>query len=235
MKSDLLKLSQHYLTALRKHLKEGARPSFQPAWRLGHRAVAQGLELLGLARIHERAVVALELGKGRASVTRRAEAFFAEAITPLVETYAAARQSRADLVRLNATLNRRTSELAVSHERLQRSAARSKGVEAVLKRCGADNSRLRQESLCLPEGLRRLTHRILAAQEQERLTMSHQLQDEIAQTLLGIQVRLLGLRTAARGNSPNLTNEIASTQKLVEASIRSINRFAHELELRFQP
>jgi len=35
--------------------------------------------------------------------------------------------------------------------------------------------------------LRRLTHRILTAQEAERKKISHELWDEIAQTLLGIK------------------------------------------------
>jgi uncharacterized protein YunC (DUF1805 family) len=50
--------------------------------------------------------------------------------------------------------------------------------------------------------------------------------------LLSINVRLLNLRTAARGNKANLTKEIASTQRLVEATVKSINRFARELGIR---
>jgi len=88
-----------------------------------------------------------------------------------------------------------------------------------------------KESLQLQKGLRQMAHRNLSAQEQERLTLSHQLQDEIAQTLLGINVRLLGLKTAASGGATNLTKEIASAQRLVKESVRSINRFARELDL----
>jgi hypothetical protein len=162
MKPALLKLSECYVRALRKRLKGGPRPGFQPAWRPGRQAVALGLELLGLARIHERAVVVLELARGRASVTRRAEVFRAQAITPLVEACRAARQSKAALTRLNATLGRRTLAPFNSNDRLPQGGARRKG------------------------------------------------------------------------DSANPAKEIASTRKLVTDSIHSINRFAHELDLRFQ-
>ena len=74
---------------------------------------------------------------------------------------------------------------------------------------------LLEESLALQEHLRHLTHRILSAQEAERKKISRDLQDEIAQTLLGINVRLLTLKKAAKGNTANLKKEIANTQRLV--------------------
>jgi Histidine kinase. len=51
-------------------------------------------------------------------------------------------------------------------------------------------------------------------QEDERQKISHQLQDGIAQTLLGINVRLLALKTAAKGNTANLKKDIASILRL---------------------
>lgn len=155
MKPALLKLSERDVRALRKRLKDGPRPGFQPAGALG-------LEMLGLARIHERAVVVLEIAKGRASVTRRAEVFLARTITPPVETCRAAWQRKAALSRLNATPIQRTLAPFNPNHRLPQGGARSTGVET------------------------------------------------------------------------NPAKEIASTQKLVAASIHSINRFAHELDLRFQ-
>lgn len=91
-----------------------------------------------------------------------------------------------------------------------------------------------EESLRLQKRLRRLAHRVLAAQEDERRKISHELQDEIAQTLLGIKVRLLNLKTAARAGG-NLAKEIASTQRLVVDSIQTINRFADVIGKRKSP
>ena len=53
----------------------------------------------------------------------------------------------------------------------------------------------------LQEHLRHLTHQILAAQEDERKKISRELHDEIAQTLLGINVRLLTLKKGAAANT----------------------------------
>ena len=53
---------------------------------------------------------------------------------------------------------------------------------------------------------------------------------EIAQTLMGINVRLLTLKRAAMGNRATLKKKIANTQRLVQESIRSINQFASELD-----
>ena len=235
MKRKLSGLSQRYVAALRDHLKLGPRASLEPAVSLGRRAVVLGLETLEMARIHELALVTLELVTGRPGPTRRAEIFFAQVITPIVETHRAARRSRSDLRRVNATLDRRTAELANANRQLQRGVLRCKGVETALKKSGEHYTSLLKESLQLPEGLRHLTHKILLAQEKERQTISHQLQDEIAQTLLGIHVRLLTLKTAARGGAANLAKEIAGTQRLVEESVQLINRFARELDIHQGP
>jgi len=88
-----------------------------------------------------------------------------------------------------------------------------------------------EESLRLLKHLRRLTHRALAAQEDERKKISCELQDEIAQTLLGINVRLLSLKEKARRNPKGLKKEIASTRRLVVNSANSMRRFAHKLDI----
>jgi hypothetical protein len=75
MKQKIIGLSQRYVTALRKSLKQGPRASLQPALRLGRQAVALGLETLELARIHERALATLELSHSKNGVIKRAEIF----------------------------------------------------------------------------------------------------------------------------------------------------------------
>ncbi|MGD1089149.1 MAG: histidine kinase [Verrucomicrobiota bacterium] len=228
MKQKLIGLSQRYVAALKKHLKQGPRASLQPALGLGRQAVTLGLETLKLARIHEQALVALELSNSKNGLNKRAEIFFTEAIVPIVETHRAARQSKIDLNQLNETLSRRTVELAITNRQLQRGIIRRKSVEAALKESGVHYSKLLKDSLQLQEGLRQLTHRVLAVQEDERKKISSELQDEIAQTLLGINVRLLSLKQEARSNTKGLKNEIASTQRLVVNSAKSVRRVARE-------
>jgi len=89
-------------------------------------------------------------------------------------------------------------------------------VEAALKKSGIHYSRLLKESLQLQAGLRQLTHEVLASQEEERRKISLELQNEIAQTLLGINVRLLSLKQEAKLNTKGLQNEIANTRQLVQ-------------------
>ena len=124
--------------------------------------------------------------------------------------------------------------LAASNRSLKQGIAQRKTVEEALKKSGEHHKALLEESLALQEHLRRLTHQILTAQEVERKKISHDLRDEIAQTLLGINVRLLTLKEAAKGDAANLKEEIANTQRLVRESVQSINQFAHELDIHQQ-
>ncbi len=228
MKQKRIRLSQRYVSALRMHLRPGARDGLAPALKLGRQAVALGVETLELARIHEQAVVALDLPGRKNGFVKRAAIFFTEALTPIVETHRAARQSKIQLHRLNETLGRRTVELATTNRLLRRGIARRKTVECALKKSGKHYAKLLKESLQLQAGLRQLTHQVLLAQEEERKKISHELQDQIAQTLLGINVRLVTLKQESRSNTQGLKNEIASTQRLVVNSARSVRRVARE-------
>jgi len=124
--------------------------------------------------------------------------------------------------------------LAASNRSLKQGIAQRKTVEEALEQSGERYKALLEESLALQEHLRHLTHQILSAQETERKRISRELRDEIAQTLLGINVRLLTLKAAAKGDTANLKEEIANTQRLVRESVQSINQFAHELDIHQQ-
>ena len=125
-------------------------------------------------------------------------------------------------------------DLAASSRSLKKGIAQRKTVEAALKQSQERYQSLLDESLSLQKHLRRLTHQLLMAQEAERMKLSHDLRDEIAQTLLGISVRLLTLKKGAKGDKANLKKDIAKTQRLVQESVRSINQFARELDIRQQ-
>jgi two-component system chemotaxis response regulator CheB len=202
MKQNLTSLSQRYVTALRAHLKPGSRASLLPALALGRQAVARGVETLELARIHEQALTTLELSKSKNGAIKQAEIFITEALTPIVETHRAAQQSKVHVNRLKETLGRRTEELAATNRLLQRGVVRRKVMANAAEKSGRRHDQCLKESLQLQERLRQLTHRVLAAQEDERHKISHELQDEIA-----------------------------STQRLVINSARSVRRFERELDL----
>ena len=228
MKRKIIALSQRYASALRKHLRQGPRASLRPARGLGRLAVAMGLETLDVAKIHEGALATLEASRSQDGVIRRAEIFFTEAITPIEKTHGAALKTNARLNQLSTTLGRRTVDLAATNRSLRQRISQRKTVEKALKASGGHSVKLLEESRRLQKQLRQLTHQILAAQEDKRTKISHELQDEIAQTLLGINVRLLSLKQGATANSEDLRKEIVSTRRLVDKSMKSIKRFARK-------
>jgi two-component system sensor histidine kinase DegS len=228
MKRKLFALSERYAKALRTHLQAGLSASLRPALELGRQAVVLGLETLELARMHERAFAMLGPSRTPDRSLRKAEIFFTEAMTPIVETHRAARQCKMELNRLTEKLDKRTAQLASTNGQLQRGVVRRKSVEAALKKSGIYYGKLLKDSLHLQQGLRELTHQLLTAQEDERRKMSFELQNEIAQTLLGINARLLSLKQEGRINTHGLKNEIAAKQRLVVKSAKSVRRIARQ-------
>jgi signal transduction histidine kinase len=228
MKQSLIALSQNYVAALRTHLKPGAPVRVLAAQGLGRQAVALGLETLELARIHEHALVTLHLSPDKKKLIGRAESFFTEANTPIEETHRATQTNDIHLSRLKETLGQRTLELAATNRQLQRGVVRRKVMEEAAEKNGQHYKKCLEESLELQKRLRQLTHRVIAAQEDERKSISHELHNEIAQTLLGINVRLLSLKQEARGNQKGFKNDIASTERMVAKSAQSVRRVAKE-------
>jgi len=190
--------------------------------------VVIGLETLDLARIHAEALVTIEASSSRDGIIERAEYFFTEAITPIEETHRAALKAKVRLRQLKERLGRRTMDLAASNRSLKQGIAQRKTVEEALKKRGEHANKLLKESLALQNHLQHLTHQLLSTQEDKRKEISRELQDEIAQTLLGINVRLLTLKKEAAVNAKGLQKEIVSTQRLVDMSVKSIDRFARE-------
>jgi signal transduction histidine kinase len=229
MKSKFSSLAGRYVAELRKRLRLGDQADMGPALAIGRQAVKLGLETLELARIHEDSLVALGIGANEFAQTKRAEIFFTEAIAPIVDTHRAARQNKSELNRINGELKRRTADLVATNRRLKDGVVRRKRVEASLKNSSLHFAKLLKDSIGLEEDLRRMTRKALIAQEAERSAMSRELHDELAQTLLGINVRLLTLKRDVGGHSKGIKNNIISTQQLVGKTARSTRRVAREL------
>ena len=124
---------------------------------------------------------------------------------------------------------RRVEVLADTNRGLKREIARRQTVEQALKKSEQHQSRLLKQSHLMQEQLRHLSHQILHAQEEERKRISRELHDEIAQTLVGINVHLAALTREAEGNPRDLRQKIARTQRLVEKSVDVVHLFAREL------
>jgi len=109
----------------------------------------------------------------------------------------------------------------------QESAARRK-TETKLKRSERFHAASLKESARLQEQLRRLSHQILFAQEEERKRISRELHDEVTGTLTGIKLELNALEAKAAGNQ-DVKEKIARTQQRVQEAVETIHRFAREL------
>jgi signal transduction histidine kinase len=233
MKRKTFNLLHRYQAALRGHLKQGQQASLESARGLGTQALADGLQTLDLAKLHEQTLLT-ELLPGcsaskRAALIKRAGIFFTVAITPLEETHPSTQEATAYLKKFIETLSQRTVELASSNLELKMEITQRKAVEKALKKSERHYSQLLRQSDRLQEQLRRLSRQILSAQENERRKISHELHDVIAQTLTGINVRLATLKKEASINTKGLGRNIDLTQRLVEHSVNIVHKFAREL------
>jgi signal transduction histidine kinase len=145
---------------------------------------------------------------------------------------AGAAQPPADGHRLLHELPVHQVELETQNTRnreLKREIARRQKVEEALERSQQHQILLLEQSRRMQEQLRLLSHQMLQAQEEERKRISRELHDEIAQTLVGINVHLEALIREAAFNPKGLKRGIARTQRLVEKSVNLLHRFAREL------
>ena len=238
MKRQWIAWARRYQAALQKHLQQGVKSCVPMAHRVGRQAVQLGLETLDLARIHKTALSALVRpdcsAATREQMVRRAGIFFNEVISPIEKTHRAGVASDALLHRQNKRLTRRTAQLAMANRHLQQEIIERKTAEEALRKSGQHHEKLLEESRRLQKHLQRFTRQIFSAQENERSKISRDLQNEIAQTLLGINVRLLTLKKGAAAQSDGLAKEIASTQRLVEKSVETINDFARAFGARHE-
>lgn len=124
--------------------------------------------------------------------------------------------------RVSDAMRQRMAALATTNRQLRRDIVRRTGAEASLKRRSERYAKLWKESRVLQQDLRRLTHQMLQAQEEQRQHLSHELQDVIGQTLLGIHVKLLALRRGTQAAKQTIAGGIVSTQRLVRTSARTV-------------
>ncbi|MCX6928001.1 MAG: histidine kinase [Verrucomicrobia bacterium] len=93
----------------------------------------------------------------------------------------------------------------------------------------AEISALLQASQQMQEQLRHLSHLVLRAQEEERQRISRELHDQVAQTLIGINLELMALTLEPVSKPRILKQQVARTRQWVEESVSTLHRFAMEL------
>ena len=116
-----------------------------------------------------------------------------------------------------------------SNAKLREEIAYRKTLEAALHKSEKRQSLLLQKAQKMQSELRSLSHKILHAQEEERKRISRELHDEIAQTLVGINVHLAAFTVEAASDPKGLEQKIIRTKKLVDKSVEIVHRYAREL------
>ncbi|MHB1306676.1 MAG: sensor histidine kinase, partial [Limisphaerales bacterium] len=124
---------------------------------------------------------------------------------------------------------RRLEAMVITNRGLNREIARRKIVEEALTKSEEEQRRMLEQSHAMQNQLRHLSRRVLQAQENERGRISRELHDDIAQTLVGINVHLESLSQESMITPRILKRRIARTQRLVEKAVNIVHQFARDL------
>lgn len=162
-----------------------------------------------------------------ARALKRAARFFAEAIA--FADNQKKQPSRTELVKSVETLSHHALELATMRRQLQKALREKNTAILTLQKNQDHHALLLKKSENQQFQLRTLSRKLLSAQEDERLKISRDLHDVIAQTLAGININLAMLLQQAGASSAALIRNINSTQRLVEQSVHIVHQFACEL------
>ncbi|HEX4826016.1 MAG TPA: sensor histidine kinase [Candidatus Polarisedimenticolaceae bacterium] len=128
-----------------------------------------------------------------------------------------------------ASARLRPIDLASLRRELKREVQRRQDLQKSLASSQRHYDELLKRSARMEEHLRRLSHEILSAQEEERKRISRELHDEIGQILTAVNVKLAALRVESANNTTGIETKIAVTQRLVERSMNSVHQFARQL------
>ncbi len=230
MKRKLTIVAQAYLSALREYQLLGSRVSLQPALELGCRAFVLGLQPLEMEWLHKRALARLKLPAVAGLSDKRARRFLKDAMIPLVKIKRAGPQDEQRMRHLNRILDQRTAQLRTTKTQLQEGIAKRENLEMELQSKTNLLETLLRESLELQDGLKKLAHGEFTAQEKERLSLSRELVNNIAQTLLGVNVRLINLKHEAKNKGHELKHRIAGTQRAVASSVKTMRQLARKYQ-----
>ena len=174
-----------------------------PAARVTPRSLRSGGERNGLGR-------------------RKPGALFAGAIAPVDAAHSGPPEALISSRRLITLLGRRTDELAAARTRIA-------ALQAELAQSARQHAEMLERSRLMELRMRRISHRLLSVQEEERLRISRDLHDAIGQTLTGINVGLATLKNEAAAGPRGLAEAIRRAQRLVERSMKTVHQFAWEL------
>lgn len=118
---------------------------------------------------------------------------------------------------------------AATARQLKREIERRETLQAALDASERHFGELLQRSTRMQDQLRRLSHELLSAQEDERKRISRDLHDRVAQTMLAVNAKLEVLRKDATVNLAGLKKTLTGTQRLLDQSLSAVHHFAREM------
>jgi len=233
MNKDIESLGRRYSAAMRACLRGGKEAVLHHAYELGREALARGLGVLDMARIHFHTLNDLLLAtfpdRNREHTLQACETFYLEALSPFEITYRGVRAANTKLEQVIGTLAQRNAELGQTNRALQREIGQRKRTEKALRESESHFRQLFHHAQSMQESLRRLSNQIMHVQEEERRRISRELHDEVGQALTAILVNLAVAQNYSVGTSERLQAKITETQRLLEQTMETVHRFAHEL------
>lgn len=233
MSSLLSNLGRRYAIALRKFLRDEQEAVLEQAYELGRQAIARGLGVLDMVRVHQQALeesLRPLLTKHKPErALKAAETFFLESLSPFEATHRGFRETNLRLQQLIATLEKRNFDLASINAELEQEIRQRKRTEKALRESEGHFRELLNQARRMEENLRSLSNQVLHAQEEERKRVSRELHDEVGQALAAVSVTLATLKNNGAGSSPVFSHKLADAQQLLQESMETVHGFAREL------
>jgi signal transduction histidine kinase len=215
-----------YQKALREHVAEPGEDTLRNALRLGQAAVAGGMGVADLIRVHHRALSEDLLAPdgppaARIRFASALDSFLVEALSP----FGVAGSTRDRLLKSRIG---DIEELALRNGELEEEIADRKRAEAATQASKDHYFALYQNARAMEANLRELSAQVLTAQEEERKRISRELHDEIGQALTAIDVSIAMLKRQAASN-PAFQRNVADAEQLLERTMETVHSFAREL------
>ena len=233
MSNALRRLEKRYAMALGKFLAREHEALLEQAYELGRVAIARGLGVLDMVRVHQQSLSTLPpraaglLQESRTS--KAAETFFLEALSPFEATHRGFRETNVKLQQLIAALEKRNLDLAVINRQLAGEIRERRRTERALRKSEEHFRELFNEARRMEENLRSLSNQVLHAQEEERKRISRELHDEVGQALTAVSVTLATLKNGRNVDLPIIGRKLADAQQLLQESMQVVHGFAREL------
>jgi hypothetical protein len=221
MKPNEETLAHRYEASLGLHLGVGSASRARQALQLGREAAAEGVSMEDLARIHSSAMDRLS-PRVSARNSERASRFFSAAIEPLVFLHRTSLRYRVEMARLGTALSKKSVQLASSRLMFHKGVARNRVLTDQLRETRIRHAGVEAETRRVHDELRKLTQRMLKAQERQGQANGARLRNDIAQSMIGINLWLRDLRTEARRNSEKLSSGLSKVRMDVSAAATKV-------------